>query len=98
MNSHTKAPAFIGSSRNRRRFLATMGVGAFLARPDLFAQEATLTPAQTIGPYYPDKLPLDLDNDLIRINDNMSTALGEVSWVSGRLMDEPRNSDSRSIG
>ena len=54
MNSHTKAPAFIGSSQNRRRFLATMGVGAFVARPDLFAQEATLTPAQTIGPYYPD--------------------------------------------
>lgn len=64
-----------------------MGVGAFVARPDLFAQEATLTPAQTIGPYYPDKLPLDLDNDLIRINDNMSTALGEISWVSGRVMD-----------
>ena len=75
-----------------------MGVGAFLARPDLFAQALTQTPAQTLGPYYPDKLPLDLDNDLIRINDNMSTAMGTVSWVSGRVLDSPGHAGTRRPG
>src|SRR5262249_15410019 len=47
-----------------------------------------LTPEQTIGPYYPDKLPLDLDNDLLVINSNITPAVGEIAWVSGRILDQ----------
>ena len=46
-----------------------------------------LTPAQTAGPFYPDKLPLDTDNDLLIINDSITPAFGEVTWLSGRIMD-----------
>ena len=54
---------------NRRAFLAAMGAGgAFYTVRGAVAQALTLTPAQTEGPYYPNKMPLDLDNDLIVIS------------------------------
>ena len=53
---------------SRRAFLSacTFGAAAFTTR-DLFAEELQRirTPAQTEGPFYPDKLPLDTDNDLL---------------------------------
>jgi protocatechuate 3,4-dioxygenase beta subunit len=52
-----------------------------------FAQQLTATPALTIGPYYPDRLPLDQDNDLLLINDAITPAVGEILWVSGRVVD-----------
>ena len=45
------------------------------------------TPAQTEGPFYPDHLPLDTDNDLLAINENLTPAVGEVTYVSGRILD-----------
>lgn len=45
------------------------------------------TPAQTEGPFYPDKLPLDTDNDLIIVNDSLSPADGKVTWLTGRVLD-----------
>ena len=52
---------------------------------DLYAEALTLTPRATEGPYYPDHLPLDQDNDLLRIKDG-ATAEGVISgppqWVS----------------
>lgn len=59
----------------------------FWSRPGLLAQALTETPALTIGPYYPDVLPLDLDNDLLLINDGITPAAGEILWVSGRILD-----------
>lgn len=71
----------------RRDFLRAVGLGSlFFTVPGLFAEELTLTPAQTEGPFYPDKLPLDTDNDLLRINDSITPGVGEVSWVSGRIL------------
>jgi protocatechuate 3,4-dioxygenase beta subunit len=76
------------SNWDRRRFLATMGAGGlFFTQKGLFAQELTLTPAQTEGPYYPDRLPLDQDNDLLVITDNITPAVGAVAWISGRVLD-----------
>jgi protocatechuate 3,4-dioxygenase beta subunit len=46
------------------------------------------TPAQTEGPFYPDRLPLDTDNDLITVNDMLTPAIGEVTWLHGRVLDE----------
>lgn len=74
--------------RSRRQFLTGAGLtpGLLFSRPGLFAQQLVLTPAQTLGPYYPDRLPLDQDNDLIRINENITPAIGEISWLSGRVL------------
>jgi protocatechuate 3,4-dioxygenase beta subunit len=49
---------------DRRTFLASAGL-AFFATRGLFAEELAGTPSRTEGPFYPDKLPLDTDNDLI---------------------------------
>jgi protocatechuate 3,4-dioxygenase beta subunit len=57
------------SHSNRRGFVSTLALGAaFFTVPGAFAEELTKTPDQTKGPFYPDKLPLDTDNDLIIIN------------------------------
>lgn len=73
----------------RRAFLRKMAlVPALFAVPGAFAEALTRTPRQTEGPFYPDRLPLDTDNDLLVINDAATPALGEVTWLSGRILDE----------
>lgn len=74
--------------RNRRSFLGTLtlGAAAFTTR-GLFAEALTRTPAQTEGPFYPNKLPLDTDNDLLIINDTTTPAIGEVTHLTGRILD-----------
>lgn len=57
------------------------------AVPGAFAEELVKTPRQTEGPFYPDKLPLDTDNDLIVINDSTTPAVGDITWLSGRILD-----------
>src|SRR5262249_23007009 len=44
------------------------------------------TPRMTEGPFYPPRLPLDTDNDLIIINDSITPAVGEVTHLSGRVL------------
>jgi len=74
---------------SRREFLRrTAVIAMFAATPGLFAEELTRTPAQTEGPFYPDKLPLDTDNDLLIINDGITPAVGDITWVSGRILNE----------
>ncbi len=60
---------------------------AFWHTKGAFAQALTRTPALTIGPYYPDRLPLDMDNDLLLINDSITPSAGQIMWVSGRVLD-----------
>lgn len=71
----------------RRRFLqsAAFGAAAF-ATPGLFAEALTATAAMTEGPFYPDKLPLDTDNDLLILNDSTTPALGEITHLTGRVL------------
>src|SRR5436309_10235767 len=72
----------------RRNFLRSLGVGAALfAVPGAFAEELLRTPAQTEGPFYPDHLPLDTDNDLIIVNDALNPAVGEITHLNGRILD-----------
>jgi protocatechuate 3,4-dioxygenase, beta subunit len=73
---------------NRRAFLGSIALGAaaFTTR-GAFADELTRTPKQTEGPFYPDKLPLDTDNDLLIINDASTPAIGEVTHLTGRILD-----------
>ena len=73
---------------DRRGFLGSVAFGAamFTVR-GAFAEELTKTPAQTEGPFYPDHLPLDTDNDLIVVNDGITPAVGEVTHLTGRILD-----------
>jgi protocatechuate 3,4-dioxygenase, beta subunit len=72
----------------RRRFLGGLGIAAgFFAVPGLYAETLTRTPAQTEGPFYPDKLPLDTDNDLVVLNDSLTPSAGIITWLGGRILD-----------
>ncbi len=86
---------------SRRAFMIKAGLGAaalslpaWLNTPGAFADELTRTPQQTIGPFYPDKLPLDTDNDLLIVNNQITSAVGEVTHLSGRILD-PRGNPVR---
>ena len=77
---------------NRRIFLssaAALGTAAFFHRPGAFAYEVARikTPAQTEGPFYPNKLPLDTDNDLVIVNDSLTPAVGDITHLSGVVYD-----------
>jgi protocatechuate 3,4-dioxygenase beta subunit len=56
-----------------------------------FAEELVRTPRQTEGPFYPNRLPLDTDNDLIIINDSITPAVGTITHLSGRILDARGN-------
>src|SRR3982750_2643229 len=72
---------------DRRHFLRTVTVGsALFTVPGAFAEELTRTPRQTEGPFYPDRLPLDTDNDLLIVNDSITPAVGEVTHLTGRVL------------
>jgi protocatechuate 3,4-dioxygenase, beta subunit len=63
-------------------------IPAFWTTRGAFAESLSLTPAQTEGPFYPNKLPLDTDNDLLIINDEITPAIGEVTHLTGRILDK----------
>lgn len=81
---------------SRRRFLQRLAIlgGVWFTTPGLFAEELVaaaqrkliITPGMTEGPFYPDRMPLDTDNDLLIVNDAITPAVGEVSYVSGRVV------------
>ncbi|BCU79250.1 protocatechuate 3,4-dioxygenase [Luteolibacter sp. LG18] len=78
---------------SRRGFLGSLGLGAALfSTRGLMAEELEkspgliITPRMTEGPYYPDKMPLDTDNDLLIINDSINPAVGEITYLTGRVL------------
>src|SRR5438067_13543299 len=78
--------------RSRRTSLGGLAQGSSaLIVPGAFADELLRTPAQTEGPFYPDKLPLDTDNDLIVINDGLTPAVGTITYLSGKILDARGN-------
>lgn len=84
MNVHTSRK----SSYSRRDFLSRAAMGAaFFTTSGLYAEALTVTPRQTEGPFYPDHLPLDTDNDLLILNSTLTPAVGEVTYLSGRILD-----------
>ena len=75
-------------SSDRRNFLRRLSLtAAWFTVPGAFAEELLRTPRQTEGPFYPDKLPLDTDNDLVLVNDSLTPAVGEITHLSGRVLD-----------
>ncbi len=84
----------------RREFLRRLGIGvgtialSHWFEPGVFAQavaesdpQPVRTPSLTEGPFYPDRLPLDTDNDLIVVNDALTPAVGEITHFGGRVLD-----------
>jgi len=71
----------------RRRFLRglTLGMAAFAARGALAQQLAETAPTGE-GPFYPNKLPLDADNDLLIVNDAITPAVGVITHLTGRVL------------
>jgi protocatechuate 3,4-dioxygenase beta subunit len=71
----------------RRRFLhgLTLTAAAFHV-PGLFAETLHPTARTGDGPFYPDFMPLDTDNDLLIINDRITPAVGEITHFSGRVL------------
>lgn len=85
--------------QSRRKFLSNASYGTIaLTTAGTFAQNListtaealaenhTLTPRQTEGPFYPDKLPLDTDNNLLIINGSTIPAAGEITHLTGRIL------------
>ena len=72
---------------SRRLFLGSSAMTAFYAS-GAFADGLTRTAKSTEGPFYPTKLPLDTDNDLLVINDKITLAVGTIAHLTGRVLDE----------
>lgn len=62
------------------------GAAALLLPRRSFADELVATPGLTEGPFYPDRLPLDTDNDLIIVNDSITPAVGQITHLHGRVL------------
>lgn len=80
-------------SPDRRRLLGRLGTGLALLGsqnlwvPGVLAEQLTATVRQTAGPFFPDRLPLDRDNDLIIVDDSLTPATGTVTHLRGRVLD-----------
>lgn len=87
------------ADHDRRRLLTGLAgmataVLAGVMRPLPAAAALMPTPPQTSGPFYPLTLPLDSDNDLVRVIGQAAEAAGTVAHVGGRVLDL----DGRPVG
>jgi protocatechuate 3,4-dioxygenase beta subunit len=72
---------------SRRRLLQGLSASAALWwTPGVMAEELAVTASMGEGPFYPDKMPLDTDNDLLILNDSLTPAIGEITHLSGRVL------------
>ncbi len=64
----------------------TLGAAA-LWTPGVLADELFVTPSSRAleGPFYPDTMPLDTDNDLLIVNDAITPAVGEITHLYGTI-------------
>ena len=77
----------------RRTILSMLAFGlAYSAASSVFGGNK-LTPRQMLGPFYPDKTPIDNDNDLTTVVGRDRVAIGQVSHLFGQVL----NSTGQSI-
>ena len=76
----------MSSHSGLRRRVVLGGSAALLSAPLAAAQRA-LTPSQMLGPFYPVTPPLHKDNDLTLVEDSSVRADGQISDLSGRVLD-----------
>lgn len=75
------------SSISRRQLVVGLGGTTLLLTPPLLLAQRLLTPAQTLGPFYPDELPLDRDNDLLQVEGHAELAEGVRVQLHGQILD-----------
>jgi protocatechuate 3,4-dioxygenase beta subunit len=73
----------------RRAVLAGAGAALIARAASALAAGSPLivTPGQTEGPFYPVSFPADMDADLVRVQGRLAEAMGQVTHVSGRVLD-----------
>jgi len=77
----------MSTNESRRQIIKYMAfTAAAFTTPGLLAEGLTRTARQAEGPFYPDRLPLDTDNDLILVNDAITPAVGEITHLTGRIL------------
>jgi protocatechuate 3,4-dioxygenase, beta subunit len=93
MNSSHLVRQLPPAAASRRLFLhrVLLGSATLFTVPGAFAEELVRTPRQTEGPFYPNRLPLDTDNDLVILNDTLTPAVGEITHLTGRVLDQSGN-------
>src|SRR6266540_6266702 len=89
MKTKTRQPQSFYVPIDRRRFFKSLALAsAGFTLSGYLAEALTTSPVVTQGPYYPlaNNIPLDKDNDLVQLNDNLTIASGIVSYISGRVL------------
>ncbi|MDA0999873.1 MAG: protocatechuate 3,4-dioxygenase [bacterium] len=78
------------SSLTRRQLIASgLALAASAAAAGAAAAAKLLpTPRQTPGPFYPQRIPLESDNDLAQVGGSDRPAAGQLTHVFGRVVDE----------
>src|SRR6478735_3048586 len=74
-----------------RRLLLAAAATTVIPGRLAFANELTMTPEQTEGPFYPRILPVDSDNDLVQVRGSPARAMGTVLHLQGRVLDAAGN-------
>ena len=74
-------------SVSRRRLLQAAASGLTLLVPGAAIATEAPTAAQPRGPFYPDRIPLDKDNDLVRVEGRDGIAEGKITDLQGRVLD-----------
>ncbi len=72
----------------RREVLELAVATGLVSLPGTLPAAQLLTPRQTEGPFYPLRLPLDSDNDLVVVDGASGRAGGTWSNVVGQILDE----------
>jgi protocatechuate 3,4-dioxygenase beta subunit len=77
---------------DRRQFVQTAtATSLFYTTAGLFAEQLQPSSQMGEGPFYPDRLPLDTDNDLLIINDSITPAVGTITHLHGTVRDTKGN-------
>lgn len=79
---------------SRRDLLYAAAGSALLLSPSLLLAQRLLTPSQTLGPFFPDRLPLDSDNDLLQVAGHPQPARGLAVQLYGQVL----NASGRPLG
>jgi protocatechuate 3,4-dioxygenase beta subunit len=81
----------MSSHNDRRNWIigsaSMIGLAALYPGRRVFGADYVLTPRQTEGPFYPLVRPKAIDNDLIHVPGQTGVAAGEITTVTGRVLD-----------
>ncbi|MEW8658254.1 MAG: protocatechuate 3,4-dioxygenase [Candidatus Thiodiazotropha endolucinida] len=77
-----------GNCNRRELLLDTISLVSLSVLPGAAIAAVLIpTPYQTAGPFYPTRIPLDNDNNLVDVEGRSRPARGQVTHIFGRLLD-----------